>query len=208
MVPVLLLLLRQMYYKVVSWYNTLMGIENDNDEMTKELTESKSSTNSNCAQKSCCSGESNDTASVATSISTSSSSTATATATATSSRRGKRGKKIEFSPPAYMSSLEEFSKTIGENEMVVAKFTATWCGPCKTIEPTFVELSQTYADVVKSIKIDVDDLDDVAQLYNVAMMPTFVFFHKTKKVASMSGSNAVKLEQFIKSNVDLARQLS
>lgn len=40
---------------------------------------------------------------------------------------------------------------------MVIDFTATWCGPCRFMEPTLNELAETYTDVV-FVKIDVDEL--------------------------------------------------
>lgn len=41
---------------------------------------------------------------------------------------------------------------------LVIDFTATWCGPCRFIEPAFKEFSVKYTDV-EFIKIDVDELE-------------------------------------------------
>lgn len=40
---------------------------------------------------------------------------------------------------------------------MVVDFSATWCGPCKFIEPAFNDMSAKYSDV-DFVKIDVDEL--------------------------------------------------
>lgn len=40
---------------------------------------------------------------------------------------------------------------------LVIDFTATWCGPCKTMDPVIKEFAAKYTDV-EFIKIDVDEL--------------------------------------------------
>lgn len=40
---------------------------------------------------------------------------------------------------------------------MVIDFTATWCGPCKYMDPIIKELAAKYKDV-EFIKIDVDEL--------------------------------------------------
>ncbi|EYU34675.1 hypothetical protein MIMGU_mgv1a014830mg [Erythranthe guttata] len=43
------------------------------------------------------------------------------------------------------------------NKLMVIDFSATWCGPCKFMEPVFNDMSAQYTDV-DFIKIDVDEL--------------------------------------------------
>lgn len=40
---------------------------------------------------------------------------------------------------------------------LVIEFTATWCGPCRQMEPIIKEFAAKYSDVV-FIRIDVDEL--------------------------------------------------
>jgi len=40
---------------------------------------------------------------------------------------------------------------------MVIDFSASWCGPCRFIEPAFKEMASRYTDVV-FVKIDVDEL--------------------------------------------------
>ncbi|KAF8710096.1 hypothetical protein HU200_029825 [Digitaria exilis] len=41
--------------------------------------------------------------------------------------------------------------------LLVIDFSASWCGPCRFIEPAFKEMSSRYTDVI-FVKIDVDEL--------------------------------------------------
>ncbi|KAM4698711.1 thioredoxin-like, partial [Rhinophrynus dorsalis] len=72
--------------------------------------------------------------------------------------------------------------------------TATWCGPCKTIAPFFIGLSDKYSDVV-FIKVDVDDAQDVASHCDVKCMPTFQFYKNGEKIHEFSGANWTSVEQ-------------
>ena len=89
---------------------------------------------------------------------------------------------------------------LNRKETMVLKFTATWCMPCKKISPTYQQLAEEYA--AHFLEIDVDDLDEIAAEYHVAVMPTFciVSFDTTngeKRVETMTGSNEVELQDFI-----------
>ncbi|XP_042303605.1 thioredoxin [Sceloporus undulatus] len=92
--------------------------------------------------------------------------------------------------------FEKFLENAGPR-LVVIDFSAKWCGPCKMIRPAFHELAVRYENVLFGI-VDVDLAKDVADLCNIAAMPTFQFFMKGEKIFELTGANAKKLEKKIK----------
>ncbi|XP_072373439.1 thioredoxin 1-like [Scyliorhinus torazame] len=85
-------------------------------------------------------------------------------------------------------------------QLVVLDFFAEWCGPCKTIAPTFEEFAKKYTNVI-FYKVDVDAAGEVAEKCNVTSMPTFVFFKNGQQVGIIIGGgqeNVTKLEKMIK----------
>ena len=80
---------------------------------------------------------------------------------------------------------------------IVVKMTADWCGPCKAIDPFYQSLAKKYDATF--VRIDVDDLDDVAAEFSVAMMPTFVVLDRNgKEVGRVAGASEGKLEALIR----------
>ena len=92
-----------------------------------------------------------------------------------------------------VASSAEFKEII-KGDLVIVDFTATWCGPCKMIGPYFDELSKRY-EKAKFIKVDVDELDDVASEAGVSAMPSFYVYKNGKVVDQMVGASKEKLEQ-------------
>ncbi|WJX62399.1 hypothetical protein P8452_47398 [Trifolium repens] len=82
------------------------------------------------------------------------------------------------------------------NKLMVIDFTATWCGPCKYMEPIIKELAAKYKDV-EFIKIDVDELMDVASAFQVQAMPTFILIKKGKVVEKVVGAKKEQLQKLI-----------
>ncbi|KAH6770691.1 hypothetical protein C2S52_015494 [Perilla frutescens var. hirtella] len=82
------------------------------------------------------------------------------------------------------------------SKLIVIYFTASWCGPCKHILPSVNEFAEKYADV-DFIKIDVDELDDVAQEFGVQAMPTFILMKKGKEVDKIVGAKKDDLQKKI-----------
>lgn len=62
--------------------------------------------------------------------------------------------------------------------LVVKRFTATWCGPCKQLAPVFTELQSEMVnepDQIRFQTIDVDQNRDAALEANVSSVPTVIF---------------------------------
>jgi len=107
----------------------------------------------------------------------------------------------EASAPANVreiTSVEEWKSEIASShslQPLVVKFTAEWCKPCQEIDPFFRNLATKYNATF--LKVDVDELNEVASECNVALMPTFVVFSGQEKKGSVSGASEEKLERLI-----------
>jgi len=83
-----------------------------------------------------------------------------------------------------------------DKQKVVAWFTASWCGPCKSITPHIQKLAESNKSV-EFLKIDVDANQDLAEEFEVASVPTFILF-KDKTVAQrILGANAQKIDDMV-----------
>lgn len=72
-------------------------------------------------------------------------------------------------------------------------FTASWCGPCQRIKPTFYKLEKEYDDISFNA-IDVDMNPDLSEKYEIESMPTFIFLNNEKEIDRFSGADANKLK--------------
>jgi thioredoxin 1 len=118
------------------------------------------------------------------------------------------------------ASADEFRDLVKAGTVVV-DFTATWCkflfflcyiscimhilrdlcasflgGPCKMIGPFFEELSNKYINV-KFLKVDVDELDELASELGVSAMPSFYVYKDGKVAETLVGASKDKLEALI-----------
>lgn len=93
-----------------------------------------------------------------------------------------------------VTSISIFNNLIMENKnkILLLKFTASWCGPCQRIKQQYENLSLEYPDILFT-EVDVDEMEDLCQHFNITCMPTFIFLksHKTKyeKLERIEGSN-------------------
>lgn len=68
------------------------------------------------------------------------------------------------------------------------------------IAPKVVEFSKQYPGA-HYLKVDVDELSELAQEYGIRAMPTFMIFKDGEKVDELVGANPVALEQKIRTHV-------
>jgi len=105
------------------------------------------------------------------------------------------------------AELDQKLEEAGE-KLVVIDFYATWCGPCKLISPKLEELAQQYASQAAVFKVDVDICEDLANEYNITLMPTFVFLRNKNVVEVFSGSNTQKLVESLEKFINPENQTS
>lgn len=80
-----------------------------------------------------------------------------------------------------------FGDLINGDTPVLVDMFATWCGPCKMLEPAVKQVAQKMTGKIKVIKIDIDKNPHVANAYQVQGVPTLILFHKGKVLWRTSG---------------------
>ena len=80
-----------------------------------------------------------------------------------------------------------FEKTIKKNKFAFIDFWASWCGPCRALAPTIVELAKEYSGKVLIGKLDVDENPVSAEKFGVQSIPTMVVFKDGKEAERLVG---------------------
>ena len=71
---------------------------------------------------------------------------------------------------------------------VLVDFWAEWCAPCRLLGPTFERLAATYGDEISFVKVNVDELPEVAGQYGIRSIPTLLLLHEGKVVEELVGA--------------------
>ena len=77
---------------------------------------------------------------------------------------------------------DRFEEVVLKSELpVMVDFGATWCGPCKKVEPIIEEISEEYAGKMIAVKCDVEECPATASKFGIMNIPTVIFFKGPKE---------------------------
>lgn len=95
----------------------------------------------------------------------------------------------EVSGASYAAMLESAS-------VVLVDFGASWCPPCRRMEPVMDALSEKVSPKIPIIKMDGSSQTSLMKTHNVQVMPTYILYKNGKEIWRKSGM--MKLEEFEK----------
>ncbi|KAK4481256.1 hypothetical protein RD792_012139 [Penstemon davidsonii] len=99
---------------------------------------------------------------------------------------------------SWEQKIEEAKR---DGKIVIANFSATWCGPCRMIAPYFVELSEKHPSIM-FLTIDVDELSEFSTSWDIKATPTFFFLKDGQQFDKIVGANKPELQKKMTALVD------
>lgn len=85
--------------------------------------------------------------------------------------------------------------------MKVIKFSAEWCGPCKSLAPQFAKVKESRSDV-EFLEVDIDRQPKLAASFEVMSIPTILLVKDNEVVAESHGFIPTEaIEDFINKHI-------
>lgn len=84
-----------------------------------------------------------------------------------------------------ITKIEELD-VVNNKKFYIIDFSASWCGPCRMMEPVLEDFSTRQSEV-DILKVDIDEFEELAMKYSVMYVPTFVVTFGGKELGRTSG---------------------
>jgi thioredoxin 2 len=111
------------------------------------------------------------------------------------------------SAPIEITDLRAFDDIVAAAQVpVLVDFWAEWCGPCRMVAPEVARVASQLSGRAIVLKVNTEQLPQLAQRYRVSGIPNFALFEHGRMVRQQAGAmRATELAQFATSGRPAAR---
>ena len=102
-------------------------------------------------------------------------------------------KTIELTKADFLKKIVDYEKNPEEwiylgDKPAIIDFYASWCGPCKMVAPVLEELAAEYDGQIYVYKVNTEQEQELAALFNIRSIPSFLFIPMNDKPQMAMGA--------------------
>ena len=79
-------------------------------------------------------------------------------------------------------------EVLQSDKPVLVDFWAEWCGPCHAVSPILDKIAAEREGVLKLVKVNIDEEQELALRYGVQSIPTMILFKDGEPAAAAIGA--------------------
>ncbi len=85
-------------------------------------------------------------------------------------------------------SESEFDEKVVQSDLpVLVDFWATWCPPCRMLDPIVEQIASEYAGKLTVYEVNTDSNPGLAQRFGITGIPTLIFYKQGEHVNTIVG---------------------
>jgi len=98
-----------------------------------------------------------------------------------------KGSLLDTKPLAV--NTESFDRLmLNDERLIIADFWAPWCGPCRSMAPSFEEAARSFPLKAQFIKINTEELHQLGARFGIRSIPTVIAFKNNRIIDQFSGA--------------------
>jgi len=98
-----------------------------------------------------------------------------------------KGSLLDTKPLAV--NTESFDRLmLNDERLIIADFWAPWCGPCRSMAPSFEEAARSFPLKAQFIKINTEELQQLGARFGIRSIPTVIAFKNNRIIDQFSGA--------------------
>ena len=99
-----------------------------------------------------------------------------------------------------VTSIDQWTTKVMEvkDKPIILDCYADWCAPCKKLTPVLEQLTQQNEGKFKLVKVNIDNLPQLATALQVRSIPTLFLIYRGNVMDTITGVDQTKLQEMIK----------